>query len=598
MTNYEKMLTLDVSEPDYSRIVFAKQRDNLSRILTVKILINGTPYAYESGDIAVFRYTRPNKTENRAAATIDPATGYISVVFDNQLLAIEGAIVCDIDISNGGKNLSTPLFIVQNDKSPGKDTQVLTLDEYQILLQAIQEAENVGFDSIYIDEHRHLILELKNGETVDAGIVGSDDEFEDFISAWIESHPEEIETLVGKWLEAHPEATTTLLDGSVTEQKLAEDVLAKFVEIDSTLTESGKAADANEVGELLRALGEQVETDTTLSESGKPADAKATGEKMSSLQATKLYPKLTSAQKTAIRTLINAYVSNRSVFKYDYDATRNTFKDGGCYDSETGKFKMCCATFVEHILMGRSVEDFVGKTASTYSNHITKAFNFGYYPKYILRQKVFGLKGAAADAFYGFTDPNNIYLDTTDFDKVDLSQHSGDAQPLIADSSHSTVKTAVAGGLPYSYNTYYSEAGQNYAHQVFNGFMYANDLAQELYELGCEIPFSELDVGDMVFMRYPQETDWVRERMFWRSIGHVAIVREIDVDGNPVFTECSSTGGSAAVIASSGLNFSGNIDKARNAFIRRNIVMCARFPIAFGIASNVPETITMLAGPV
>lgn len=144
MTNYEKILTLDVSEPDYSKIVFAKQRDNLSRILTVKILINGTPYAYESGDIAVFRYTRPNKTENRAAATIDPATGYVSVVFDNQLLAIEGAIVCDIDISNGDKNLSTPLFFVQNDKSPGKDTQVLPLDEYQILLQTIQEAKSVG----------------------------------------------------------------------------------------------------------------------------------------------------------------------------------------------------------------------------------------------------------------------------------------------------------------------------------------------------------------------------------------------------------------------------------------------------------------------
>ena len=49
--------------------------------------------------------------------------------------------------------------------------------------------------------------------------------------------PAVIEEAVQDWLDDHPEATTTVQDGSITEAKLAQDVLADLAEID-TLSEA------------------------------------------------------------------------------------------------------------------------------------------------------------------------------------------------------------------------------------------------------------------------------------------------------------------------------------------------------------------------
>lgn len=58
---------------------------------------------------------------------------------------------------------------------------------------------------------------------------------------------------------------------------------AVAVETDTTLSVSGKAADAKAVGDALEEV--QVGTDTTLTESGVPADAKATGDKVTELKS-------------------------------------------------------------------------------------------------------------------------------------------------------------------------------------------------------------------------------------------------------------------------------------------------------------------------
>ena len=56
------------------------------------------------------------------------------------------------------------------------------------------------------------------------------------------------------------------------------------VELDTTLTQSGKAADAKSVGDAIaRVSGGNVELDTTLTEEGKAADAKAVGDAISTL---------------------------------------------------------------------------------------------------------------------------------------------------------------------------------------------------------------------------------------------------------------------------------------------------------------------------
>ena len=68
--------------------------------------------------------------------------------------------------------------------------------------------------------------------------------------------PEVIEQAVIDWLDDHPEATTTVQDGSITEAKLAQDVLADLAEIPSLKEAIGKldpSATSGDVGKFLKA---------------------------------------------------------------------------------------------------------------------------------------------------------------------------------------------------------------------------------------------------------------------------------------------------------------------------------------------------------
>ena len=68
--------------------------------------------------------------------------------------------------------------------------------------------------------------------------------------------PAAIEQAVTDWLDDHPEATTTVQDGSITEAKLASDVLADLAEIPElkeAIAILEPTASASDVGKFLKA---------------------------------------------------------------------------------------------------------------------------------------------------------------------------------------------------------------------------------------------------------------------------------------------------------------------------------------------------------
>lgn len=90
----------------------------------------------------------------------------------------------------------------------------------------------------------------------------------------------------------------------------AEAAAAQF-EIDATLTQQGKPADAKAVGDALANL----DVDNTLSKRGKPADAKAVGDALSNLDVdTTLTKSGKPADAFAVGTRINAVKSKVPVF--------------------------------------------------------------------------------------------------------------------------------------------------------------------------------------------------------------------------------------------------------------------------------------------
>lgn len=283
------------------------------------------------------------------------------------------------------------------------------------------------------------------------------------------------------------------------------------------------------------------------------------------------YPTLTKSQKTDMKNLMQSYYNNRTLFIYEYNHNMDIFSSKNCYDTENKKFKLNCNTFVENIMMGRSVNDFVGKNETTYSPNITKVFDFGYYPKFVMHEKLYQLakrdeSGAVTD-YYGFVQPN------PDSYKFSYSQNSYWSQ-----------KSEQDGDL----------YGQN-----FNSFMNANDLAYELYQMGCEIPLSEIDIGDIVFNKHQaddltESNTFFHNKICWRKIAHVAMVMDFDAQGYPIFVEAN---GSSLTILRRGINFVRESDKTYAGFLLRNNVMCARMPIAFGYESNVPSSITVRPKP-
>lgn len=111
-----------------------------------------------------------------------------------------------------------------------------------------------------------------------------------------------------------------------------------------------------------------------------------------------------------------------------------------------------------------------------------------------------------------------------------------------------------ANGNKYNYNSYIGNDGQKYLISL-DGASY---MAEELYEKGYEIPYSELDIGDLIFYRGSSISDGDDddlEQSSYRYISHVAVVYDINEYG-PVTMESATAYVAAIGVAGMGDEFS------------------------------------------
>ena len=263
------------------------------------------------------------------------------------------------------------------------------------------------------------------------------------------------------------------------------------------------------------------------------------------------YPSLTASEKSQIVSLCDNYYSIREVFRYGGTRYRNQYINSGCIVD--GKFVINCGMFAQFIWMGRQASDF---NLSNYSNMINKAFNWGYYFDFAIHKAIYGLakNASATDAsakYYGYQAPG--------------------------------------GSDPYAFNAYTQDNNM-----VWRYFMAAADLAEELYNMGCEVPRRAAEVGDLVFYRGPEYSGMTLEtQLNFRNISHVGVITDIDYLGSGRMRTTEVTFRSdMGTVAHLSINENDNSDKTRAGFYENRIVMIARHPHAFGIASNVPEFIT------
>lgn len=341
------------------------------------------------------------------------------------------------------------------------------------------------------------------------------------------------------------------------------------VPVDASLTTKGYAADAKTTGEE---LAKRITANLNLAETGdpNPVNADTLGGYSSDsyvrlMGATK--PSLTAAQKTQLKNLALTYWNNRANFVYVGGANRNSLASSNntssgrdAYNS-AGLIKCNCNIFAQLLWSGISPDSFLNKQSS-YNGAITKTFDWGYYFKFPLR-KFYNVTQSDGTP-YGFVQPDS-----------------------------STLKGA------YSMTTYYSTNANNDLMQMPLSFMRACDMARELKFMGCEVPLSEAQPGDLVFMKAPRLDDNVddeSEKASYMNINHVAMVDTVgDAWGcGWKFIECSSYQGSGKAIIYAGESMSATSNAIRSVTIHDRIVMVARHPIAFGLSNAVPNTITAI----
>ncbi len=264
-------------------------------------------------------------------------------------------------------------------------------------------------------------------------------------------------------------------------------------------------------------------------------------------------PHLSDTQKQQMKTLMDEYFSS-GLFLYDgsfrresyaypnYVDSLNSSNTNGCkYKDSTGDWYITnCGVFAQMIWMGRALSDYT----ATPTTNITKAFDWGYYFNFLAAKRAWGVT------------------------KADGSYYSG--------------------------NSYLDASGN----RKFIGFDGAATMASELYAMGCEIPYSEVEVGDLVFYRSPSlidgSIDEIEQTVF-RYITHVGIVYNVDPVYGPTIME--STNAYSASIGKSGLGPDvSKFGNVRGAGQEQRVTMAARHPAAWGKGGNVPDKFVTYRG--
>lgn len=298
-------------------------------------------------------------------------------------------------------------------------------------------------------------------------------------------------------------------------------------------------------------------------------------------------PILNTQQKQEIQQLCQDYLDNASRFEYAYGHTSNDWADYTGAGTQASPYKtkalvkidennqtiwkINCNTLVQNIWMGRNVSDYIDKTSGTfsvafsdvtntniYTPYVNQAFDWGYFCDFPLR------------ALLGNLVPDN-------------SSYYGYVQPEGTDVNS------------YSINSYYSSTSTNAHHQVFKSFLAANDLARRLWEIGCEIPAADMDIGDLVFTKSlgpVSDTDlqFFYDQACWRNISHVMIVIDKTAKGLPIFLESADSPSTGYIRTLEPLKWTQPSDNAPANIIQglnwgarmQSICMVARHPVAYG----------------
>ena len=138
MQNYQS-ITLDVNNCVEYKYINAKQGDIASRFLKITLMENGEKIMPTSRCTASFRCLKPDGRICVNKSTIN-SDGTITAALTEQVLASAGTVRADISLLDGKTVLSSATFFITVEASPATEGNVLSSDEFLILVETTNQA--------------------------------------------------------------------------------------------------------------------------------------------------------------------------------------------------------------------------------------------------------------------------------------------------------------------------------------------------------------------------------------------------------------------------------------------------------------------------
>ncbi|MDE5604211.1 MAG: phage baseplate upper protein [Eubacterium sp.] len=161
MQNYQS-ITLDVNNCVEYKYINAKQGDIASRFLKITLMENGEKIVPTSRCTASFRCLKPDGRICVNKSTIN-SDGTITAALTEQVLASAGTVRADISLLDGKTVLSSSTFFITVEASPATEGNVLSSDEFLILVETTNQAvEAINSLNDAIDHTQSVVNEVED----------------------------------------------------------------------------------------------------------------------------------------------------------------------------------------------------------------------------------------------------------------------------------------------------------------------------------------------------------------------------------------------------------------------------------------------------
>ena len=207
-------------------------------------ITNDTTFVCPSGTTAEIRGTKTDGNGYSASATVNVTASTVTVTGAKQMTAVAGDNIFEVVLYYSNKELSSANFILEVEKAAMDDTTIVSDSVVRELMDVIDEADDIIAAAQQVEDALSTIDTTlsQQGKAAEAKATGT-------------ALTGKVDKVTGKGLstEDYTTAEKTKLAGIATG--------ATATTIDSTLTQSGAAADAKAVGDALADLSVYTFTD-------------------------------------------------------------------------------------------------------------------------------------------------------------------------------------------------------------------------------------------------------------------------------------------------------------------------------------------------